>query len=120
MANVVINQAGIQELIRPEGPLLPVVRHHTERVVKKTQDNLSRDYPPSGPHGGYPARRTGNLRQSVRQVEPAPDPERGFVIDVIADAVNRYDGHPYAVNLRTSFSPPYVYITEADLTSLIE
>ncbi len=36
-----------------------------QETVESVQQNIGRQFPPSGPGGGYPARRTGQLQRGV-------------------------------------------------------
>lgn len=118
MTTVVINEAGIQELVNnPRGQIALELLDAAEQIVVPTaQDFL--DVPYAGPfakgdspdpnHVNPPFRRTGTLQDSVRALSPVVD-EFGLVVLVVADAVSE-SGWPYGVELRNE---GYRYIPES-------
>lgn len=94
------------------------LRRQAQRVILKTQSNLSVPWPPPGTPGNPPHERTGLLKSSVKTREVSED---GLpALEVVADAQRR--GWFYGDVLRNgTYSPtgePFVFINETDLEGL--
>jgi hypothetical protein len=118
---VVINQAGIDELVNdPTGAIARNLEEAAETIVVPTaQDYLSvpwggpypRGQSPDPKHERPPLLRTGALRDSVMAQPATLFPGLGLVVFVTADAINPHTGWPYGILLRDE---GYRYIPESD------
>lgn len=119
MSEFVINDEALLELFgQTNGPVAQELERQADRIITKTQENLSHPWVRGGernPPPGPPQRRTGDLRQSVRRVPTGLDDDGVVAVDIVADAVHA--GHLYSVTLRDK---GYEFISELDLESLAQ